>query len=319
MPPSKRKQIAGGQVGFHVSTSGSVALSVDRAKELGCTTFQIFSSNPRIWRSPPIPAEAALAFREKRLNERFTRVTAHIPYLPNLASSDAGTMKLSRAGLKDALGRCELLGVDYLVVHLGTHQGQGAAVGVKNVAAACNEALATSDDDDKSMGAMKRTTIALENMAGMGTGIGSRFEEVASIIDGIGERERVGVCFDTCHAFVAGYDLSTKPGVEDTMGAFDKTIGIGRIRLVHLNDSKGVLGCRVDRHERVGQGHIGALGFRALLHYKNIGALPLVMEPSDQDVAHAEDIEFVRRLAGNSKIVQKIVPRRAPGQTSPYL
>lgn len=299
MSPARRKHGVP-LVGFHVSIAGSVALAVDRAQELGCTTFQVFTGNPRSWTSSPISAEAATAFREKRSGAGFAKVAAHMPYLANLASSDASTMRLSRAALREGVRRCQLLGIDYLVVHLGTHDGEGTAEGVKNVAEACNAALASSSDAGE--GRRSGTVVLLENMAGQGTGIGSRFEEIAAILDRIGDRGRAGVCFDTCHAFVAGYDLTSKRAVEETMGAFDEAVGLSRMKLVHLNDSKGSLGSRLDRHERVGLGRIGTKGFEAFLRHKKNAALPLVMEPPEHDLSSFRgDIDLVRSMGGRAR------------------
>jgi deoxyribonuclease IV len=277
-------------LGFHVSIAGSIDLSVDRALEMGCTTFQIFTRNPRGWAFKPLEEEQTELFRQKRSNAGYERVVAHMPYLPNLATSDKAYQKQSRASLKAEVGRCDALGIDYLVAHIGSHMGKGTMEGVKNVVAACNEAL------DASSG---KTTLLVETMAGQSHSVGSRFEELRMILDGVKESERMGVCFDTCHVFAAGFDLSSKPAVERTMVMFGDIVGMKRLKVVHLNDSKGPVGSGLDRHEYVGKGEIGEKGFRAFLHYGDVAKLPLIMEvPVDEKTQYEENLRMGRRLIG---------------------
>ena len=186
-------------VGLHVSAAGSPELAFDRARELGATTFQIFTRNPNQWKFNPLSEDTVAAFREKRKESGFARIVDHMPYLPNLASPEMSTVKISRYTLKEELKRCDSLGIDYLVVHLGSHLGKGTAVGMANIAAACNEAIAGSEGT---------TTILLENMAGQKNCVGARFEEIRGILDRVDESGRVGVCLDSCHAFASGFDLT---------------------------------------------------------------------------------------------------------------
>jgi deoxyribonuclease-4 len=276
------------QLGFHISISGSIDLSVDRALEVGCTTFQIFTRNPLGWNFKPLDESEAALFAEKRKKAGFKRVVVHMPYLPNLATSEKLYVKKSRASLREEVSRCGKLGVDYVVAHIGSHMGKGSAIGVRNVAEACNEALDANPND---------TTILIENMAGQKNCVGARFEELRSILDGVNQKERVGVCFDTCHAFAAGFDLSTKKGVESTLELFDSVVGLKNLKLVHLNDSKGPLGGNLDRHDHVGMGKIGVAGFRAFVHYEHISSLPMLMEvPHDERRSDADELALVRRL-----------------------
>jgi deoxyribonuclease IV len=276
------------QVGFHVSISGSIDQSVDRARETGCTTFQIFTRNPRVWNFKPLEEPEVQAFLEKRRKAGFRRVTVHMPYLPNLATYDGAYLKKSRASLKEEVSRCGKLGVDYVVAHIGSHMGKGSMVGVRNVIGACNEALDANPND---------AMILVENMAGQKNCVGARFEELRMILDGVTQKDRIGVCFDTCHAFAAGFDLSTKDGVESTLELFGSTVGMRNMKIVHLNDSKGPLGGNLDRHDHVGMGRIGAQGFRAFLHHGRISSLPLLMEvPQDDRRSDADELKFVRRL-----------------------
>jgi deoxyribonuclease IV len=277
-------------LGFHVSISGSIDLSVDRAVEMGCTTFQIFTRNPRGWAFKPLEEEQAKLFGQKRAKAGYERVVAHMPYLPNLATSDKDFQKQSRASLKAEVGRCNELGIDYLVAHIGSHMGKGTMEGVKNVVGACNEALEANPG---------KTVLLVETMAGQSHSVGSRFEELRMILDGVKETKRMGVCFDTCHVFAAGFDLSSKPAVERTMGMFGDIVGIERLKVVHLNDSMGPVGSGLDRHEYVGKGQIGEKGFRAFLHHGDVAKLPLIMEvPVEEKTQYEENLKMGKRLIG---------------------
>ncbi|MBI3858995.1 MAG: deoxyribonuclease IV [Thaumarchaeota archaeon] len=262
-------------LGLHVSIADSLDLAVDRASEVGATTFQIFTRNPNQWKFNPLADETIKLFKTKRKEAGFRRIVDHMPYLPNLASPLGPTMKISRYTLQEELKRCDALAVDYLVAHLGSHLGSGIAVGVRNVAEACNLALAQSSGE---------STILLENMAGQKNSVGSRFEELRLIIDKVEERERVGVCFDSCHAFASGFDLSSKDAVERSMEIFNESVGNEFLKVVHLNDSKGTLGAKLDRHEFVGEGKIGTQGLRAFLKHRWIRDKPIIMETPYDDL-----------------------------------
>jgi deoxyribonuclease IV len=281
---------SGPLLGFHVSISDGIDQAVDRALAIGCTTFQIFTRNPRGWAFKPLDEEEASLFRDKRKKAGYRRVVAHMPYLPNLATSVKAFQKKSRASLREEVARCSKLEIDYLVAHIGSHMGKGTMAGVKNVVEACNEALATNPG---------RTTLLIETMAGQKNSVGSRFEELRLILDGVKESERIGVCLDTCHVFAAGFDLSSGPAVERTMGLFGDVVGKGRLKVVHLNDSKGPLGGGLDRHEHIGMGCIGEKGFRAFLRYDGVASLPILMEtPVDEKRKDEENMRLVRRLIG---------------------
>jgi deoxyribonuclease IV len=277
-------------LGFHVSISGSIDLAVDRALEMGCTTFQIFTRNPRGWAFKPLDEGQAQLFREKRSKAGYQKVVAHMPYLPNLAASIKPYQKQSRASLRAEVARCSVLEVDYLVAHIGSHMGKGTMEGVKNVIGACNEALEANPGD---------TVLLVETMAGQSHSVGSRFEELRLILDGVKQSQRMGVCLDTCHVFAAGFDLSNKPAVERTMGLFRDIVGKDRLKVVHLNDSMGPVVSGLDRHEYVGKGQIGEKGFRAFLHYGDVAKLPLIMEvPVEEKTRYEENLKTARRLAG---------------------
>jgi deoxyribonuclease-4 len=213
-----------------------------------------------------------------------------MPYLPNLAASVTGFQKQSRESLKAELARCEQLGIDYLVAHIGSHMGAGTMAGVRNVVEACNEALEANPG---------RTVLVVETMAGQGKSVGSRFEELRLILDGVDDTKRMGICLDTCHVFAAGFDISSKPAVERTMGMFEDIVGKRRLKVVHLNDSMGGLGSGLDRHEYVGKGKIGEKGFRAFVRYGEVAKLPLIMEvPLEERAASEESMKTAKRLIG---------------------
>jgi len=264
------------QIGFHVSVAKSLDLAYDRAAELGCTTFQLFTRNPRVWKLKPLPDELITTFRSKRKTTGFRYVVDHMPYLPNLASSERGLMKKSRDALEEEVRRCDALGLDYLVVHLGSHGGKGSAVGMRNIADATRHAL------EKSSG---KSVILLENMAGQKNCVGASFEELRKLLDMIDDRRRVGICLDTCHVYAAGFDLTSQAAVDRALGLFDEITGMKELKVVHLNDTKGGLGSHLDRHEHIGKGNIGLNGFRLLLKDPRFQDLPMVLEtPKGKDL-----------------------------------
>jgi deoxyribonuclease IV len=275
-------------VGYHLSIAGSLDGAFDRAVEIGCTAFQIFTRNPRQWAFKALTDGQVGAFAAKRESTGLKSTVVHMPYLPNLASPDPATMKKSRLVAVAEAGRCDRLGVPYLVVHLGSHLGEGAALGMRDVAGACRDALGETYD----------VTVLLENMAGQKNAVGARFEELAEIIRQADGDRRLGVCFDTCHAFAAGFDLRSPGAVAQSMGLFSDVVGFDRLKVVHLNDSKGKLGDHLDRHEYVGEGQIGMNGMRAFLRHPGIAKLPLIMEvPYDDDRDPRKDLALVRSLA----------------------
>ena len=276
------------QIGFHVSVAKSLDSAFDQAIDLGCTTFQLFTRNPRGWHFKPLTDDQVFTFRDRRKKSEFRFLVDHMPYLPNLASSEKEMMQKSRGALDAEVKRCDALGIEYLVVHLGSHGGRGAATGIRNVAGAARQALGASEG---------RATILLENMAGQKNCVGARFEELRAIIDQAGRPDRMGVCLDTCHAFAAGFDLASRAAVEESMGKFEELVGLKELRVVHLNDSKGPLGSHLDRHEHIGLGKIGSEGFRAFLGYRGVLERPIIMEtPIDDTRSQEADLKFVRRL-----------------------
>ncbi|PKL62107.1 MAG: endonuclease [Methanomicrobiales archaeon HGW-Methanomicrobiales-2] len=278
-------------VGCHVSIAGSIDLAVGRALDAGCDTFQIFSRNPRGWKAKDLDPGIADAFRAAVSASGLGPVVDHMPYLPNPASPDAEISEKSVAALTGELRRCGLLGIPYLVTHLGHHRGAGIEAGQERVIAAINRALADAGESD--------VMLLLENTAGEKNSVGTTVADLRRILDGVDAEGRVGICFDTCHAFAAGYDLRTAEGVDAVFSELDDLIGLAHLRVVHLNDCKGALGSGLDRHEHVGLGSIGEEGFRQILRHPAVRGLPLICEtPVDERRGDAGNIAKVRDLAG---------------------
>lgn len=276
------------RVGVHVSIAGSIDQSVGRASERGCDVFQIFSRNPRGWGFKELTPEEQEAFR-KAVKISGLLPVDHMPYLPNLASPKSEVYEKSVTTLTAELVRCDQLGIPYLVTHLGHHLGDGIAGGRQRVVNAINEALANASGS---------AMLLLENTAGEKNSVGSSFEDIHAILMNIDAAPRVGCCFDTCHAFAAGYDVKSEKGLEDTLAHFDEIIGIGRLRAIHLNDAKGDWGSGLDRHEHIGLGAIGEEGFRRILHNPLIRDLPFICEtPIDERRDDVGNIRKVRELA----------------------
>jgi len=285
--------MAGLRLGYHVSISGGVDRAVGRAVELGCDTFQIFTRNPRSWRSRELSDVEVEAFRAKRGEAGLSPVVGHMPYILNLASPEDEVYERSVASLALGLERCSSLGLEFLVTHLGSHLGSGAEAGVGRVVAALDRVLGADGSG---------VVLLLENGAGSANGVGSSFVELGRILDAVGRPGRLGVCLDTCHTFVAGYDVRTPEALGGTLEAFDSAVGLGRIGVVHLNDSVWSLGSGRDHHEHIGLGEIGMDGFRAILG-SPLASLPLIMEtPLDDRREEGENLRIVRGLAEASDV-----------------
>ena len=276
------------KLGLHLSIAGSIDRVVDRAVERGCDTLQMFSRNPRGWRSKKLGFREVESFRKKLKQSGIWPVIIHTPYLLNLASPKEDVYRKSVEALGDELRRAGELGVPYVVTHLGSHLGHGKKEGFKRIIASVNNSFSEVDN---------KVVLLLENTAGTRNSTGSSFEDIEYIASRIKDRERIGVCLDTAHAFAAGYDLVSRGAVEHTLQRFDETIGLKELKLVHLNDSKEGLGSRLDRHEHIGLGKIGERGFRNILK-SPLGRLPLILEtPVDERRNDVENLRVVRELA----------------------
>ena len=277
------------QVGAHVSISGSIANAVSNAVERKCNAFQIFTRSPRSWYAKELELEEINKFKDRLSSSNIDRfaTTTHMPYLPNLSSPDKEGYDKSIKTMIKEVQRCNSLGIPYLVTHLGSHRGTGEEKGIKRLVDALNK-VAEVDAD---------VTILLENTAGQKNSVGSNFEQWSEIFSKCKQKNRFGVCFDTCHAFAAGYDLRTKKTVEKTLKNFDDAIGFEHLKILHLNDSKGMLNENRDRHEHIGLGQIGDEGMTEIVKIMNQKKIPMVLEtPIDEKRDDFGNIEKVKSL-----------------------
>jgi deoxyribonuclease-4 len=268
-----------------MSIAGGVAQALRRGEEIGCDVIQLFTKNANQWRAKPLAPDAIEAFHQACNEVRARPVAAHDSYLINLASPDEGLYKRSHEALREEMGRAEALELPYLVIHPGSHRGAGEQEGLYRIARAINLIHYQGQD--------MKVQILLETTAGQGNTLGYRFEHFARIIEQIEEDVKVGVCLDTSHCFAAGYAIGTPEGYEATMEEFDRIIGLDRLRLIHLNDSKAALGTRVDRHEHIGQGHLGIEFFRLLLQDDRLADLPFILETPKGKAPSGEDWDRV--------------------------
>lgn len=274
---------------MHVSIIGTIDQAADRAREIGCDTFQMFTRNPRGWKFKKLTPDEVKEFKRKIDSYGLKPVVAHMPYLPNLSSPRKVIYNKSLKSLSAELDRCAALGIPYIVTHLGSHLGKGSEIGLERIVSAVNQTISKDKSD---------VMLLLENTAGTKNSMGSTFEEIKRILDGLKNKKRVAVCFDTAHAFAAGYDLRTAEAVNDTIAKFDKTLGLGLLKVIHLNDSKGELGSGRDRHEHIGMGYIGEQGFKALFKHQALTELPFIMEtPIDERRDDVGNIRKVRELS----------------------
>ncbi len=275
--------------GAHESVAGGLHLALGRARADGCAAVQIFTKNKSAWAEPERGAAEVRLFREARAALGPDVVLmAHTSYLLNLAADDATILARSKDALAAELLRCNALGVAYCVLHPGAHLGIGLRAGLARVADSIGEVLERTSD--------ARCRVLLENTAGQGTCLGSRFDELADLLARLPAR-RLGVCFDTQHAFAAGYDLVGEAAYERTLGELDDVVGLRRVLAVHANDSKRERGSRVDRHEHAGDGYLGISTFRRLANDPRLAAVPAVIEVPPLGPREAPYRTQVARLA----------------------
>ena len=278
------------ELGAHVSVAGGLDLAPGRGRELGCGAIQIFLKNQRQWAAPPLDPRAVTAFRAARRRHRIRHAFAHGSYLVNLATPVPAAWRQAVETFSDELRRAEALGLGFLVVHPGSHLGAGHEAGLAAVARALDEALARVP--------RARVRVALENTAGGGHTLGGTFEDLAGIIGRVRRAERVGICLDTCHLFVAGYDIRTPTGYAAAMERCARTVGLGRVLAFHLNDASAPLGSGLDRHEHIGRGRLGLRPFRLLLNDRRFARVPKVLEtPKEPEpTADLRNLATLRRL-----------------------
>jgi deoxyribonuclease-4 len=278
-----------------MSIAGGVGNALLDGKKVDCDAVQIFTKSARQWASKPYTKDEVEQFHFNRKETGIAAIVAHDSYLLNLGSPDTRLRKRSVAAFIDEFERCEILGVTNLIAHPGAHVGAGEAQGIKTIAKSLDEV-------HKGCPGYK-VKITLEITAGQGSNLGYRFEQIGAIIDATKECDRIRVCFDTEHAFAAGYDLRTKEGYERTFSEFDEAIGLDRLAVFHLNDSKKEFNSRVDRHEHIGKGFIGVEAFRRLMNDQRFWGLPMCLEtPKGPDLKEdGENLRLLRSLiAGGS-------------------
>ncbi|MBI2988864.1 MAG: deoxyribonuclease IV [Deltaproteobacteria bacterium] len=257
-------------LGAHMSIAGGVDKALLEGKKVDCDVIQMFTKSSRQWAAEPYGKEEIRNFLANQKEAGIVTVIAHDSYLLNLGSPDEALRKRSVRGFVDEMERCEILSLPYLIAHPGAHVGAGEEQGIKTVARSLNEIHTAC--------AGYNVKIALEITAGQGSNLGYRFEQIRSMMDETKESERLRVCFDTEHAFAAGYDIRTEEGYERTFGEFDEIIGLERLAAFHLNDSKKEFHSRVDRHEHIGKGHIGVEAFRLLMNDQRFWGVPMCLE-----------------------------------------
>ena len=283
-------KVRGPLLGAHMSIAGGVGNAFIEGKKVNCDAIQIFTKSSRQWASKPYSKEEIEQFHINRKETGIGTVVAHDSYLLNMGSPDVALRTRSVAAFIDELERCEILGVTNLIAHPGAHVGAGELDGIKTIARSLDEVHKACPG--------YTAKVTLEITAGQGSNLGYRFEQIGNMIDATRESDRLRVCFDTEHAFAAGYDIRTRDGYERTFGEFDEAIGIEILAAFHLNDSKKEFNSRVDRHEHIGKGFIGIEAFRMLVNDRRFWGLPMCLEtPKGPDLKEdRENLELLRSL-----------------------
>jgi len=275
-------------LGAHMSVAGGLYKSCIRGREATCNVIQIFTKNQQQWKSPPITEEDIALFKISRIENKISTVFAHDSYLINLATSEKPLWEKSISAFLSEMKVAEHLGLAYLITHPGSPRAAGEKVGIKNMAKAINQLHKATKNF--------KLQILLETTAGQGSTIGYRFEQLSGIIELLHNSERIGICLDTCHVFAAGYDISNKHGYEKTFDAFDRIIGLKKLKAFHLNDSKKELNSRVDRHEHIGKGAIGLEAFRLIMNDVRFTKIPMVLETPKEDNMDIVNLRLLRRF-----------------------
>ena len=279
------------RIGAHVSIAGSIELSIKRAMAIGCDTFQIFTRNPRSWTSKDLTEEVIVKFRNSVSESNLWPIYAHMPYLPNIASPDTEMWKKSILHLKKELERCDTLKIPYIITHLGSPKGSKKEKGISNIIKALNKVFKNYKG---------KCVILLENTAGKDGSLGSSIKDICNIISRIKKQEKIGFCLDTCHAFASGYDLRKSEIITEILNGIDECIGLNKLLSIHSNDSKFDLGSGRDRHEHIGLGSIGEIGFKAILGEKRLRKVPFICEtPVDERRDDKGNLEYLRQLLKN--------------------
>lgn len=271
-------------IGSHISASGGFAEMGKTALKLGADTFAFFTRNPRGGKAKDIDEKDVAALQQIMDEHHFGPLVAHAPYTMNLCSDKADIRKFAKDMFADDMKRMEYLPGNYYNFHPGSHVGQGVETGIDYIVEAMNEVLFPE----------MKTMVLLEGMAGKGSEIGRNFEELRAIIDKVELKDKVGVCLDTCHLWEAGYDIVTK--LDEVLELFDQIVGADRLRAVHLNDSKNPIEAHKDRHELLGEGHIGKDALAAVIRHPRLQGKPFILETPNDDAGYAKEIAWVRSV-----------------------
>lgn len=285
-------------IGAHVSAAGGVHNAPVNAHQIQATAFALFTKNQRQWKSPPLSPEIIQEFQENCRQYGYApgQILAHDSYLINLGHPGKAALEKSRNAFLDEIKRCAQLGLDKLNFHPGSHLASKARTSERHIRK-CLQTIA--DSLNQILDVTQGVTAVIENTAGQGTNVGYSFEQIAEIIHQVDNKERVGVCIDTCHAFSAGYDLKSMEGFNKTWQLFEDVIGFQYLKGMHLNDSKKLPASRVDRHESLGQGTLGIEVFQRIMADHRFDNIPLILETPNRD-QWASEIAFLTDLAGNS-------------------
>jgi len=275
-------------LGGHVSISGGVDRAPERARSVTCDCMQIFSKNQMQWKAKPLDLEEAERFKDNVKEFKIAETVIHDSYLINLASPKKALLKQSRETFLDEMVRAKHLGVRYLIFHPGAHMGSGEQAGLRRIAESMNWARSEFGSGD--------VQLVLETTAGAGSVLGQSFEQLRKIIGWLDDQKNVGVCFDTCHAYAAGYDIRSKKGYEKVWEHFDDVLGLDQLKVMHVNDSKMPMGSHKDRHEHIGKGLIGLDGFRNFMNDRRWEKIPLVLETPQAEKQYKQDLRVLRSL-----------------------
>ncbi len=279
-------------LGAHISIAGGIHNAFQRGVDVTCNTIQVFTKNASQWKARPLTEQDRELYIAEQARTGIKPVVAHDSYLINLASPDKALWNKSIEAFIDELGRCEFLGIPYLVTHPGTPKGESEAFGLERMVESLSDILERTAD--------YKVMILLETTAGQGSNLGYKFEHLAYILDKLGRHPRLGTCFDTCHVFSAGYDITTSKGFEQVLLSFDATIGLDTLKVFHLNDAKSTLGKRVDRHAHIGQGNIGLEAFEYLLNHHRFKHTPMLLETPKEDDMDIKNLQLLRSLRGKN-------------------
>jgi deoxyribonuclease-4 len=279
------------RVGVHTSMAGGLVNAARRAGDIGCDTFQMFSANPRGWRTLDPSQDECDQFCAERDARKLSPLVIHDNYLINLASVDPEIRRKSIAAFRRELQRALALKADFLVAHPGSSKSSSPSVAIKTCIESLKKAAAGLS--------LNGLTVLIENTAGQGSAIGRSFEEVAEMVAGAGRELPVGACIDTAHSFASGYSVHTARGLSEAVKELDRTVGLSRVRVIHANDSKAAFDSHVDRHEHIGKGQIGAEAFARIVRHPKLRGIPFICEtPVDEPDDDKRNLEMMRKLAG---------------------